>query len=186
VDQGTLTVATTTSAPREFALAPLQAKAWLFMVVLAIALVAFVVLIPPRPDQAGPFWQVLPIAIILIAIVLPLAMLKRRCITLQDGQLVVAATFYTRKLPLAALDLDHARVADLGERTEYKPLLKTNGYALPGFAAGHFRLRNRAKAFCLLTDQERVLVLPQRDGAFLLVSPERPQVLLDALKAARG
>jgi hypothetical protein len=31
-----------------------------------------------------------------------------------------------------------------------------------------------------------VLILPQRDGAFLLLSPERPQVLLDALKAARG
>ena len=29
-----------------------------------------------------------------------------------------------------------------------------------------------------------VLILPQRDGAFLLLSPERPQALLDALRTA--
>ena len=98
--------------------------------------------------------------------------------------LVVAATFYTRKTAVTALDLAQARIASLDEHTEFRPGMKTNGYALPGFQAGHFRLRNRAKAFCLLTTQQRVLILPQRDGAFLLLSPERPQALLDALRTA--
>jgi hypothetical protein len=54
-----------------------------------------------------------------------------------------------------------------------------------GFAAGHFRLREKfGKAFCLLTDRQRVLWLPLRDGKTqLLLSLERPQALLDALRA---
>ena len=113
-----------------------------------------------------------------------LALLKRRRIALEDGVLVVAATLYTRKTAVTALDLAQARIASLDEHTEFRTGMKTNGYALPGFQAGHFRLRNRAKAFCLLTTQQRVLILPQRDGAFLLLSPERPQALLDALRTA--
>ena len=171
----------TTSTPREFPLAPLQAKAWFFMVALAVAIAIFASVMPGKQTLPGPPWLVVP-AMIALVVLAPLVMLKRRRVLLQDGQLVVQATFYTRKLPLGALDLDGARVVDLGEHTDYKPLLKTNGYALPGFAAGHYRLRNRAKAFCLLTDQERVLVLPQRDGAYLLLSPEKPQAMLDALR----
>ena len=114
-----------------------------------------------------------------------LALLKRRRIVLENGVLVVAATFYTRKTPVAALDLANARIANLDEHTEFRPGLKINGYALPGFQAGHFRLRNRAKAFCLLTRQQRVLILPQRDRAYLLLSPEHPQALLDALRQAQ-
>lgn len=50
--------------------------------------------------------------------------------------------------------------------------------------SGHFRMRGGGKAFCLLTDYSRVLVLPLRDGSMLLLSPEHPRALLDALKQA--
>lgn len=178
-------MATATNTPREFTLAPLQAKAWLFLLLIPVLVVIAVLVGPQDKPLPAPAWLVTPLMVALVMLV-PLALLKRRRVLLKDGQLVVQATLYTRTLPPAALDLDRARIIDLGEHTEYKPLLKTNGYALPGFAAGHYRLRNRAKAFCLLTDRERVLLLPQRDGAFLLLSPEKPQDLLDALKAARG
>ena len=122
--------------------------------------------------------------VVLLVVVGALAMLKRRRIRMESGMLVVAATFYTSKTPVAALDLAHARIASLDEHTEFRPGLKSNGYSLPGFQAGHFRLRNRAKAFCLLTTQQRVLVLPKQDGSYLLLSPEQPQALLDALRTA--
>ena len=56
--------------------------------------------------------------------------------------------------------------------------------SLPGYQAGHFRLRAKlGKAFCLVTDTRRVLWLPMRDGKQqLLLSLERPQALLDALR----
>lgn len=47
-------------------------------------------------------------------------------------------------------------------------------------------MRGGGKAFCLLTDRNRVLVLPLRDGSLLLVSPEQPRVLLDDLKRLAG
>ena len=43
-------------------------------------------------------------------------------------------------------------------------LLKSNGYALPGFRSGWFRLRNWQKAFVATSDGERVLWLPTSRG----------------------
>ena len=177
---------TTSKTTRDFPLAPLQSMVWplaiLLMLVLPLAIVAAVMFGSPAKPMPGSAMVAVCLAFLLTTAAL--ALLKRRRITLGNGVLVVAATFYTRKTPIAALDLANARIASLEERTEFRPGMKTNGYALPGFQAGHFRLRNRAKAFCLLTTRQRVLILPQRDGAFLLLSPAQPQVLLDALRAA--
>ena len=177
----------TSNASREFPLAPLQPTVWLLAILLMIVLPAVIVAAVLLSPQQRPLPGAATMAAPFIALALTtatLAMLKRRRITLEKGVLVVAATFYTRKTSVAALDLAHARIANLDERTEFRPGLKSNGYGLPGFQAGHFRLRNRAKAFCLLTSQQRVLILPQQDGAFLLLSPEHPQALLEALRAA--
>ena len=40
--------------------------------------------------------------------------------------------------------------------------------------------------FALLTDRDRVLALPERDGRLLLLSLDNPQSLLDALQRAAG
>lgn len=173
------------SSPREFPVAPLQSMVWplaiLLTIVLPIAIVVAVVFgSQQRPVPGSAIATLFGVLLLTTTVV---AMLKRRRIALENGVLVVAATFYTRKTPVAALDLAQARIANLDERTEFRPGMKSNGYSLPGFQAGHFRLRNRAKAFCLLTRQQRVLILPQQDGSFLLLSPEQPQALLDALRA---
>ena len=174
------------NTPREFPLAPLQSMVWplaiLLMLVLPLGIVAAVLFGSPAKPMPGS--AMVAVCLAFLVTTAALALLKRRRITLENGVLVVAATFYTRKTPVAALDLVHARVASLDEHTEFRPGMKTNGYALPGFQAGHFRLRNRAKAFCLLTTQQRVLILPQRDGRFLLLSPAQPQALLEALRTA--
>ena len=86
---------------------------------------------------------------------------------------------------LSELRLEQARVVDLDEHHEYRSGFKTNGFDMPGFKSGHFRMRGGGKAFCLLTDRNRVLVLPLRDG-LLLLSPEQPRVLLDDLKRLAG
>lgn len=132
---------------------------------------------------------VLP-ALLIIPLVLGLMLLAmaRRSVQLRDGVLDVRAAMYRKRVAVAELDLQRARVVDLQEHTELRPVFKTNGIFLPGYHAGHWRLREKlGKAFCLLTDRRRVLWLPARDGSSqLLLSLERPQALLDALRALRG
>ncbi|MCA1798445.1 MAG: hypothetical protein LC632_03025, partial [Xanthomonadaceae bacterium] len=108
-----------------------------------------------------------------------------RSVAFDGHTLVVKAAFWTRRTPVGELDLDGARIVNLAERTELRPLLRMNGYSLPGFHAGHYRLRNTQKAFALLTARDPVLAVPERGGTLLLLSLERPQRLLDALVSAR-
>jgi hypothetical protein len=107
---------------------------------------------------------------------------QRRRIALSDGVLDITATLYRRRLPLAAIDLDKAQVLDLDAHREWRPLLKTNGLGLPGLRAGWYRSHDFTRMFCLLTTWNRVLVLPEHAGGALLLSAERPQDLLLALR----
>lgn len=119
-------------------------------------------------------------AIILVAL---LPMLRRE-VAFDDHRLRVKATWYTREAALDQFRLDEARMLDLREHTALKPLWKTNGFALPGLWAGHFRLRDGGKAFCLVLDPSRVLVLPHVDGSRWLLSLDNPRAVLSVLREA--
>jgi hypothetical protein len=122
-------------------------------------------------------WLVLP----LVGAALSIAY-RRREIRLEPKQLTIAATLYTRRVPLSSMYLDRARVVKFAENPDFKPGMKSNGFQFPGFRAGHFHMKGGGKAFCLITDDSRVLVIPLRDGNSVLVSPEQPRALLDELK----
>jgi hypothetical protein len=167
----------------EFDVAPLPSHTalWLWLPMLAaIAAAAVAITMESRTPLPLAAWLVVPF-VMLVGGVLTLAMRRRR-IVLDNRTLQVRATFYTKQLPVEAIDLDKARVLSLEEHTDLAPMLKTNGFSLPGFKAGHFRLRNLGKAFCLLTDRSRVLTLPLRDGGLVLLSPTRPADLLARLR----
>ena len=175
---------------RRFALPPLGKGALVFAGLLGAgvpALVAVVLVVQARDGALPPLVALMlqaVIAVVILAVVLPL---WRRRISFDGRRLRVEATFYTRESALAEFRLDAARVVDLRERTELRPLLKTNGYAMPGFHAGHFRLRDwQQRAFCLITDASKVVVLPHADGRVWLLSFEHPQAVLDILRRAAG
>lgn len=171
----------TRGSVRDFPLAPLKPAAWWTLVAASIFTVSIAAW--ASRHAPAPFLKIgLPVFIALVMLAIGL-MLRRRSISLADGVLVVRAAMYTRRVAVDMLDLAAARVVDLAEHTEFAPAVKLNGYGLPGFLAGHFLLRDRRRAFCLLTARDRVLVLPVRDAPQLLLSPERPQQLLDALQA---
>ncbi len=109
--------------------------------------------------------------------------MRRHYIELSADALTVVTSFYSRRVPLAQLDLGHARVVDLRERTEFKPMLKTNGMAVPGFHSGWFRLRNWNSALIATSDNPRVLWLPTRLSYGLLLQPQQPEALLDRLRS---
>lgn len=73
------------------------------------------------------------------------------------------------------------RVVNLDEHTELKPVIRTWGIGMPGLASGWFRLRNGAKAFCVVTDRERVTVLRADDGLWILLSLADPSPLKTVL-----
>lgn len=84
---------------------------------------------------------------------------------------------------LDAFDLAAARIVDLDAEPALRPTFKIAGTYLPGFRSGWFWLRDRRRAYVLLTTSRRALLLPRRDGAAWLLGVERPEALLAALRA---
>lgn len=169
---------------REFAIPPPDLR--LAMIAPALGLVAALVGIVIAAREDPRLWLALIPAALVVALLS--WSLRRRHVILEDGQLRIAAALHGTTVAVDRLDLDAARIVDLREEAGLVPRWKTFGTAVHGFRGGHFRLRNRSRAFALLTDRQRVLALPERSGRMLLLSLERPQALLDALRdvAERG
>lgn len=171
---------------REFALAPLHRLTWPLLAALwaALLLAGFLTSSHQQPPHNPvPWWLTIVFGSALLPALL-LSMLAHRCIHIEGGMLVASgALIVSRKIAIRELALDKARILDLDEHTEFKPLLRLYGVSLPGFTAGYCLLRNRSRAFCLLTARRNVLLLPQQDGKYLVLSPEKPRALLDALRA---
>lgn len=172
---------------KEIPLAPLSHLAWVGVwlpMLLAVCFVTGIVVMPHQATPANGLIYTLPF-LLAIAAWLTWAV-RRRSIVLANRQLQITATLYRKQVAVEAIDLDKARVVSLDEHTELRPMVKTNGFSLPGLSAGHYRMRNLAKAFCLVTDRSKVLVLPLRDGLTVLLSPEKPRELLDQLHELAG
>jgi hypothetical protein len=173
--------------PRNFALPPIGKRTLVSAFVLGTAvplIVAAILVVQTQKGELPPAVALLAQGLTAIALLLVTLPMWRRQIAIDGRQLQVKATFYTRRATLDQFDLAQARVLDLQAHRDWQPALKTNGFALPGFHAGHFRLRDRRKAFCLITDPGRVLALPHADGRVWLLSFEHPQAVLDILRRA--
>lgn len=109
----------------------------------------------------------------------------RRKIRIVDKALQTGI-FGWRRIPMSALDLDAAAILDLNQHRELQPVFKLTGTSMPGYRSGWFRLRDKRTAYLLLTEWRRVLVVPKRDGGVILLSPQRPEALLDALRRANA
>lgn len=187
----------TRSTPHEFAVAPPAHDPRLMVMLLIIqpellaCIVMFLILNRAHGNTAmmlgmrvGALGAVPTTIIFALVTALMWWAVQRRRIVLADGLLDVTATFYRRTLPVTSFDLDKARIINLDEHREWRPLFKTKGMGLPGLRAGWFRSRSFAKIFCLLTARDRVLLLPESTGGALLLSVAKPSELLDALRAA--
>jgi hypothetical protein len=121
-----------------------------------------------------------------VLLVLPLLAwrVSRRSVRLDDRGLDVHRLPWSRVIPVAELDLDRAEVLDLSQHASLRPTIKLIGSRMPGYRSGYFRLRNGARASLAITDMRRVLVLPRRDGNYVMLSLENPGALLDALRRA--
>lgn len=176
------------SVDRRLALSPMGKAPVVFAVVLGAAVpvgIAIALTVLVSHGKLDPLMMLATqglMALLCLAMLLPL---WRREASFDGQRLRVKAAYYTRESPLPAFDLDQAAVVDLREHGAFKPAFKTNGVGMPGYWAGHFRLRDRRKAFCLVTDPARVLVLPHSDGSVWLLGMEHPQAVLDILRRSK-
>lgn len=178
---------------REFAVVPPGKAAWSTILVLALlvplAVLGGVLVASPAPSLAAiaPGFALMVGICIAVALLLIFSLHRLR-VSIEDDQLVVRAALYTRRVRLADLDADAARIVDLDRSLEWRPAVRTNGVGLPSANIGHFRGKPWSrKMFCAVTSRQRVLLLPERGGdeRFLLLSLEKPQALLEALKGRR-
>src|SRR3546814_919991 len=109
--------------------------------------------------------------------------MRRHQITLDGDGLAVKTTFYSRKLGWGELQVQQARVVDLDEHTELKPMLKTNGTSFPGLRSGWFRLRNRRKALVAMGSGPRVLHLPTTPANDIQLQARHPHAPLERTPA---
>jgi hypothetical protein len=121
-------------------------------------------------------------------------LLLRQDLRIDAAGIDIRTTLYRRRLAWPELDIAAARVIDIDEHPERKPLLKSNGVATPGFRSGWFRSRALAKLFVATAGGSRLLWLPTTLGYTLLLQPRNPAALLEQLRlrskanpaAARG
>lgn len=107
----------------------------------------------------------------------------RARLTVDAGSLRLSGV-YGRTIARSAIVA--AGVRQLGDGDgELQPVRRTNGLALGGVRSGWFRLRNGDKALLAVTNPRRVVYVPTTLGYALLVSPEHPAQLIDALNPKR-
>ena len=110
-----------------------------------------------------------------------LRMLRRIAVALDRDALHVDTGIVARRFPLSSLRAGGLRLVSLTEHVELKPVVRTWGIGMPGLASGWFRLRNGAKALCILTGREHVSALRTDDGVWILLSLADPSPLRSAL-----
>ena len=110
-------------------------------------------------------------------------LMRRHRMAMDAGGIEVATSFYTRRLRWEQLRLGAARVIDIDERPELKPMLKANGASMPGFHSGWFRSRNFTRLFVATAGGKRLLWLPTHEGYDLLLQPRKPAAALERMKA---
>ena len=108
-------------------------------------------------------------------------MIRSAAVTIDANTLTVDSGIETRRFPIASLRANGVRSVALPAHPELNPSLRTYGIGMPGFASGWFRLVNGEKAFCIITDSNRVAVLKADDGTWILLSLADTSALRSAL-----
>jgi len=106
---------------------------------------------------------------------------KSSSIALKDGEIIIKALFYGRKIPVENVLIDESRTINLREEEQYDVSIRMNGISMPGIHSGWMRLKNGQKALVFLTDKEKVLLMQTKDYP-VLFSMENTEIFIDKLR----
>ena len=142
---------------------------------------------PIVPASLKPIWVLGAICVILSVI---FAALTYTAYSARNSRLEVSANslrlvgdFWGRSIDFESLRLADAAIINLDSSSNYAPRRRTFGTAVPGYASGWFRLHNGEKALAYLTTRDSVVYIPTSLGYSLLLSADRPEQFLNALRS---
>ena len=108
--------------------------------------------------------------------------MDRVAFTVDHDALEIHGDISNRRMDRSALLIGAARRLPRAEyQSEMRPVLKMNGVGAPGYLSGWFRLRNGQKAFIYVTDAEKIVLVPTVDDYVVMLTPDDPDGLLQAI-----
>jgi len=138
------------------------------------------------PPSSLSIWVMRIIFIITIAVFfIPLSgFLKMGTATFEISgkDLNISNCIYGRVISQNSMVKDKIKLINFAVDKEYATKGRTNGTALPGYLEGWFKLQNREKALLFVTDTSKIIYIPTTEGYSVLISPERHNEFLKALK----
>lgn len=142
---------------------------------------------PIVPAGAKSLWFIGAVSLVLGLVLIMLVWIgwsaRHSRVEVTDAGLRLVGDLWGRSIPLGALDLAASEVVMLDGSSQYRPVSRTFGTGMPGYASGWLRLHNGEKALAYLTTSERVVRIPTSEGYSLLLSVADPEALLGALRA---
>jgi hypothetical protein len=166
---------------------PGRSRAWLIVLAFGVPAIVMAGILAAALARNAPIAPVLlagafVLAISGLATLWIQHMIGRISVALDNDGLIVDTGIAKRRFPLPSLLAAGLRVVSFREHVELKPVLRTWGIGMPGLAAGWFRLRNGAKALCILTGRDHVTALRGDDGIWILLSLADPAPVRSALE----
>jgi hypothetical protein len=107
--------------------------------------------------------------------------------TLTPETLTIHDRLYPVTLKASAIDIANIRVIDLAADPDWRPTIRTNGFANSHYESGWFRVGNGQKVRLYRAGGRRAVLLPPNtQGAAVLYQAEDPDQFADAVRAAWG
>jgi len=96
--------------------------------------------------------------------------------TLNSGALTIHDRFYPVTVTPGSVDVSNIRLVDLTTDDEWRPTLRTNGFANSHYHSGWFRVRNGKTVRLYRADATRLVLLPPKsDGPAILIEAKDPE-----------
>jgi hypothetical protein len=105
--------------------------------------------------------------------------------TLTPAALTIHDRFYPVTLRADAVDVNQIRIVDLSAEPNWRPTLRTNGFANWHYQSGWFRVAGGQKVRLYRAGSRRVVLLPPKDdGPPVLYQAADPEIFVAEIRAA--
>jgi hypothetical protein len=146
----------------------------------------------PVPARAfGTLWKVAAITLALVGMGVGVAAFNYSpgvpSYTLTPESLTIHDRLYPVTLPASDVDVANIRIIDLARDADWKPTLRTNGFANSHYQSGWFQVASGQKVRLYRVAGRRVVLIPAKgSGTAVLYQAEDPDKFTDAVRAAWG